>query len=104
MEMKKDYKEQYCISGQDEIKEYFKEIEDFVYESKHGVALVDESESEKLFTKNNINDLFCLVNENNLKEIEYIQDDFLNNETANDSIKGFIITLINQKKYTIELL
>lgn len=102
MEMKKSSNDVTEL-GQ-EGKEVFLEIKDFVYSTKHGVALIDKDECEKIYTKENIDNLFKVINENNINEVEYIQNDFMSLETANDTIVGFNIILINGDKYTIEVL
>lgn len=83
-----------------EIEMSFEEFEGVVCETVDGVALIDEEGIETLYRKKNLNDLFCLANENTIKRISYINK----NGQDLDVIEEIYITLTNNKKFIVEQL
>jgi hypothetical protein len=77
----------------------FNKFKEFILSTTDGVALIDSNDNQKIFRKKNINELFCLINSNNIKSIEYI------NYTMNMFLAfGATIKLTNDEIFTIESL
>lgn len=64
-----------------------------------GVVLINEEQEEKFYRSDKIDDLFCLINKNTVNKISYI-----NNDYNSIKINQFYISLLNNEKYTLELL
>lgn len=71
MEMRKENIKEFEIGGQATFKD-FNKFKDFILETGYGVILVDNKLNEKRFKKKDINNLFYLINESNIKEVKYI--------------------------------
>lgn len=68
-------------------------------EEGEGVVLIDIEENENYYTKEKLKKIFEIINKNTVKKISYINNDF-----NKIKINQFYITLLNDEKYTIELL
>jgi hypothetical protein len=76
----------------------FSKLKEFILETNHGVILVDNKLNEKRFKKKDINNLFCLINEHNLKEVKYIA-----HEMNMFLIAEIQVKTIYDEEYTIKL-
>jgi hypothetical protein len=73
MEMRKENVSQF---GQD-VKKTFKEFKEFLNNTRDGVALtVNNEEDEALYMKREINKVYDIINENTIKSVSYIVDDY----------------------------
>lgn len=98
MEMRVENKEQEM--GQVEISFLDFEVEMHILKSEgEGVALINEQEEEKYFTKDNIRKIFNIINKETVKKISYIDNDY-----NKIKINQFYISLQSNEKYTVELL
>jgi hypothetical protein len=97
MEMRKEQCEEFKQGGEVVNKE-FNKLKDFILETKHGVILVDNKLKETRFKKNEINNLFYLINENNLVNVKYIS-----HELNMFLIAEIKVTTIDSKEYLIQL-
>jgi hypothetical protein len=102
MEMRKDnanvdYFKEFKQGGQTMDKEFDK-LKEFILETNHGVILVDDKLKEKRFKKIDIDNLFYLINEHNIKEIKYIP-----HEMNMFLIAEIAVTTINNEYFLIKL-
>ena len=97
MEMRKENQEKFKQGGQ-VANEVFDKLKDFILETKHGVMLVDNKLKETRFKKKDINNLFYLINENNLADVKYIT-----HEMNMFLIAEIKVKTIDDKEYTIQL-
>lgn len=70
-----------------------------VLEEGEGVILIDIEDNENYYIGGKIKNLFEITNKKTIKKISYINNDF-----NKIKINQFYITLLNDKKYTLELL
>ena len=66
---------------------------------EEGVVLIDIEDNEKYYMEGNIKNLFEIINKKTIRKISYINNDF-----NKIKINQFYITLLNDKKYTVESL
>jgi len=66
---------------------------------EEGVVLIDIEDNEKYYMESNIKNLFEIINKKTIRKISYINNDF-----NKIKINQFYITLLNDKKYTVESL
>lgn len=75
MEMRNNDVEEFKQGGEVMRWEEFSKFKEFILETGHGVILVDNKLNEKRFKKKDINNLFYLINEHNIKEVKYIPEE-----------------------------
>jgi hypothetical protein len=104
MEMRKEnYNECYSQGGQVMNGELDK-LKKFILETRHGVILVDNKLNEKRFKKKDINNLFYLLNDLNIKEVKYIPEDlnmFLIAEIKIKTLNNELFTIQLEKHYKL---
>ena len=74
MEMRKNNVEEY-VQGRQVVNKGFDKLKEFILETGSGVILINSKLNEKIFKKKSINNLFCFINEQNVKDVKYIQHD-----------------------------
>lgn len=70
-----------------------------IKENNEGVVLIDSEDNENYFIKDKLKQIFGIINKKTVEKISYINNDF-----NKIKINEFYITLLNNKKYTVELL
>jgi hypothetical protein len=96
MRVKNNYEE----VGQVEISFSNFEVQMLMLKSEgEGIVLTDEQEKEKYFKEENLDKLFEIINNKTVKKISYIDNDY-----NKIKINQFYFTLLNNEKYTVELL
>ena len=76
----------------------FNKLKEFILETGSGVILVDKKMNETIFKKKYINNLFYLIDKDNLVDIKYIPHEMNMFLIAENKVKT-----INDEEYTIQL-
>jgi hypothetical protein len=104
MEMRKDYYKECYKEGGQVMNEELNKLKKFILETRHGIILVDDKLNERRFKKKDINNLFYLLDDLNIKEVKYIPEDlnmFLIAEIKIKTLNNELFTIQLEKHYKL---